>query len=267
MDIMKNHEDYMIDETGKIYSNKTKQFLKGSLSDRGYRRMHLDGRIFFLHRLLAIQYLNFDENNKENLSIDHIDMNKENNHISNLRIVSPSTQQINMPNRKVMVCFHIHTHECYVFDNAELLSKIIGSVRESIRDCVMNRAIQINGYFFEPYEKEIQGINFCIKINDYEINFQKYDNESNKKINSLKPILCQNITTNEIYLFYDKPKFCKEFNLTPKLVSDCLNGVQKKHKGFRFKYISFKNKASSETIPLGVESSDSKNGISFSGIN
>ena len=48
----------------------------------GYMIVHINGKIYYVHRLLAITYIENPENKKE---IDHIDGNPSNNSLDNLR--------------------------------------------------------------------------------------------------------------------------------------------------------------------------------------
>lgn len=59
--------------------------------DSGYRRLalckHGKRKPYFVHQLIAITFLSYNLNNKE-LSVDHIDGNKENNNLTNLQIIT-----------------------------------------------------------------------------------------------------------------------------------------------------------------------------------
>ena len=82
-----NFEDYLIDRNGNIYSLKTRKFLKSY--DQGYLSVSLykDKKIKknYLHRLLGITFIP----NPNNLPcIDHIDRDRKNNKLDNLRWVN-----------------------------------------------------------------------------------------------------------------------------------------------------------------------------------
>lgn len=91
------YPQYLIYEDGRVFSKKTNRFLKNHLMNHGYYSNGLteNGKVkFFLnHRLIALHYLPNPHNYPH---IDHIDRNKQNNHISNLRWVS---REINMGNQ------------------------------------------------------------------------------------------------------------------------------------------------------------------------
>jgi hypothetical protein len=85
---------YKINRNGDILKCKNNTLLKHNLSgDKRYYnvRLHLNKKqkSFLLHRLLALHFIpNDDPENK--IHIDHIDRNKHNNNLNNLRWVTCS---------------------------------------------------------------------------------------------------------------------------------------------------------------------------------
>ena len=92
---------YAVDDSGNVYSYKCgrTRLLKPSINGRGYYMVNLHKdkaqKTFGVHRLVAKAFLPDFE---ETLEIDHVDRNKLNNNLSNLRMV---THQENMFNRNV----------------------------------------------------------------------------------------------------------------------------------------------------------------------
>lgn len=84
--------EYLINESGEVYSKTTNTFLKPNKVAKGYLRYGLTtetGRKYFMaHRLVLFTY-NPTEN-MESLQVNHKDGNKENNHLSNLEWCSGS---------------------------------------------------------------------------------------------------------------------------------------------------------------------------------
>ena len=83
---------YLISENGEVFSEHKNFFLKSSTTQHGYSSVTLsvNGKKIrkYIHRLVAEYYLGFQE--KEGKVINHIDGNKQNNNISNLKIISSS---------------------------------------------------------------------------------------------------------------------------------------------------------------------------------
>tara|TARA_R110000823_G_scaffold204919_1_gene335927 strand:+ start:187 stop:660 length:474 start_codon:yes stop_codon:yes gene_type:complete len=84
-----NFSNYLIYNSGEIYSIRNKKFLKKRYDRYGYPRVGIrsDDKkpyTFHIHKLVALAYLAFTP--APNLTIDHIDHNKTNNYLHNLQI-------------------------------------------------------------------------------------------------------------------------------------------------------------------------------------
>lgn len=91
------YDNYEISDHGRVRNVKTGRILKYSIDSHGYRKVNLclngKQKNQRIHRLLAQAFL---DNPHEYNCVDHIDRNRTNNHISNLRWV---TYQMNNCNR------------------------------------------------------------------------------------------------------------------------------------------------------------------------
>lgn len=90
--VINNEEtEYLIFSDGRLFNKKTNHFLKGIITDVGYRRYQIKVKNkcynFLAHRLVA-EYFLTKEN--ENQIVHHKDGNRLNNHKNNLQWVSSS---------------------------------------------------------------------------------------------------------------------------------------------------------------------------------
>lgn len=112
-------EHYSINVHGHILNTETRKFLKNHDSGRTYRKVYLFDKahtkhMFYLHRLVAQMFIPNPSNLPE---VDHIDMDRLNNSISNLRWVDAKTNARNKINTRGLRGTHIVTNEEVEFDS------------------------------------------------------------------------------------------------------------------------------------------------------
>ena len=88
---IEGYENYLIYEDGKVYSKHSKRYLKQNDNRNGYLYVNLyqDGKLkhHTIHRLVGVYYIPNPENKP---FLDHINRNRKDNRIENLRWVTKS---------------------------------------------------------------------------------------------------------------------------------------------------------------------------------
>ncbi len=85
-EVIEGFEDYLVSEFGNVMNRDTNQILKGGHNKDGYRHVILteEGKrkTLLVHRLVAQAFIPNPEKKK---CVDHIDRNRTNNNVNNLR--------------------------------------------------------------------------------------------------------------------------------------------------------------------------------------
>ena len=90
------YPNYMVSSKGEVMNRKTKRVLKQSIDTSGYQNVTLNGnniaKTWSVHIIVARNHIG---NPKRYLCIDHIDHDRTNNDVSNLRWCSHSQNNMN----------------------------------------------------------------------------------------------------------------------------------------------------------------------------
>lgn len=91
---LKEYSNYAISSTGNVKNTNTDRVLVSTVNRYGYLQIGLrqkgvrEKKFFLIHRLVALYFIDSVPDNFDNLEVDHIDHNKTNNNIENLRLVT-----------------------------------------------------------------------------------------------------------------------------------------------------------------------------------
>ena len=85
-------ENYLIYPSGKVYSKESEIYLKRAEHTEGYYQVVLYKKPHYIHRLLAEHFIENPDNKR---CVDHIDRNRKNNKLNNLRWVTHSENSQN----------------------------------------------------------------------------------------------------------------------------------------------------------------------------
>lgn len=200
---------YAVSTKGRVRNLKRGRILTGGYNKDGYKLITLKGKTYTIHKLVALAFLD----NPHNLpQVDHIDENKGNNDVSNLRWVTISEN----------IRHSIHHLSCQI--------KQITKDGELIK--VWESSIQIKketGY-------DASYIISCCKgkrRSAYGYCWGYVDTNSQRVMNRPVAVYKGNDYIGE---FPSAKKACKALGLKYKSVNKCLSGRIPSNKGFTFKY-------------------------------
>ena len=143
---VKNYEGlYAITSCGKVYSYRSKKFLKPFADKDGYLMVSLykdnKKKTFKIHRLVALAYIP----NPDGLeTVDHIDGNKEHNYINNLQWMTRGDNAIKGNSKKIRC---VETGK--IFDSARIAAKEMSLNNSTISSVCNGKRKTAGGYHFE----------------------------------------------------------------------------------------------------------------------
>lgn len=243
------YESYMTDDYGNI-TNLDGRNMAYSIDRDGYKRITLradDGvkRCLGIHRIV---YGTF--NNIEISSIgvlDHIDIDKTNNHIENLREVSWSQSNINKKTRKVYIAIGIVSRKIYQFDNLDLAKSYVGIDNYKPNDIIN---ISCNHIIFVEELDSTDAVSYFKEI-DYDFDeiarsvVDKID-MSKQKFKQICPKIATNKKLGKTYIYRNNSEFAKFLGGVLMSVQGAILKNTKTYKGYEIDYLPFFHKASLE---------------------
>lgn len=181
---IKEFPKHQISNKGRIKSINSGYILKQRVKG-GYNQVTISNHLshdirktYLVHRLVALTFIPNSENFK---IVDHIDRNKLNNNLENLRWCSASTNCLNRELniiRKKVIQYDMQGKFIKLWDSVSDIEKVLGFNSNSIWRCLNIPKSSNNGFLWK-YEKE--NIKSDINLDNYKcignlkgINFSNY---------------------------------------------------------------------------------------------
>mgnify|MGYP002621693445 CR=1 FL=1 len=178
---------YEVSTFGRLHNIRTNYITRGSKVYDGYdivSPFNDQGKVIriLLHRLIAFAFL---DNPEQKPTVDHIDRNKDNNHVLNLRWATHGEQQVNkkhgpkthsekytgnLPNEEWVSVPYIEWKDIYVSNLGRIVRKdgrlLIGSVKNGYRSItIAYRGSTISKYLHRLVMASFHGINDELDVN------------------------------------------------------------------------------------------------------
>lgn len=209
---------------------------------KGYLQVTIKGKKYRLSRLIYEAFNDCVLRPEE--QIDHIDRNKKNNCVSNLRKVTNMENQYNTSkNRKFLANYNNKT---YISNAISYFSRQFKLGDSNITKALNNEIKHVKGWIFIDIESNDE---YKYLIDKYIDNSEKIivlkditDEEDIKIENNFcgrfdKVVIAKNLVTGERYMFSNVALFSREFNLIGGNVRKVLSGERKRVKNFTFENV------------------------------
>ncbi len=147
--VIEGCDNYLVSNFGNVKNSKTGRVLKSIIQATGYTAVNLNGKTLLIHRLVCKAFIP-NPCNKPN--VDHIDNNRTNNNVNNLRYV---TQQENTFNATISktnksghkgICWHKETKKWNAIITHNYKKYHLG-LFENIDDAISTRQKKANELF------------------------------------------------------------------------------------------------------------------------
>jgi HNH endonuclease/NUMOD1 domain len=169
VNIEKYRDLYFISNFGRVFSKKTNRELKPRLFEYQFAQLIKDGKLSqkLIHILV---YITFGKDYDKNKQIDHINGDKMNNKIDNLRCVSPSDNMKNafknndrMHKNHTIQAFNKNGEFVKEFNNKKDAAKFIGHVNQNcISKCLQGKRKIAGSYIWkykdDDYAQEVKNM-------------------------------------------------------------------------------------------------------------
>ena len=203
--------EYAISNKGNVKNLKTGRIRADRYNRRnGYKQVHLKGKPYYIHRLVALAFIP----NPQNLpQVNHIDERKDNNDVSNLEWCTAS-ENVNYSIYKQSCKINQITKDSELvktWESSHQIERETGYGQSNIITCCKGKRRSAYGYrwqYANPESQRVMNRHVAVyKGNDY------------------------------IGEFPSAKKACKALGLKYNSVNKCLSGQMPSNKGYTFKYL------------------------------
>ena len=148
------YENYIIYENGDVLNVNSGKYIIPFIDDKGYKRLNLckngNQKLFRLHTLLALAYIPNPENKKE---IDHINRDKLDNRLCNLRWSDRYEQNLNKCIYKTNTSGEKNVYYCKTYNNWKF-KKTINNIKFYKSFKTKEEAIEFKKEYYEDNNLE-----------------------------------------------------------------------------------------------------------------
>tara|TARA_R110000822_G_scaffold251423_1_gene378276 strand:+ start:226 stop:672 length:447 start_codon:yes stop_codon:yes gene_type:complete len=141
------YPNYLIYEDGRVWSKYKNSFMKLSPTKLGYKQIGISNNgnqdFKLVHRLVATAFLPNDDNKP---CVDHIDRDKTNNHVSNLRWVTHSENSQNLGNSRPNTSGHKYISK---YKNGWKFQKTINKILHTKCFKILDEAIEYKTHYLQ----------------------------------------------------------------------------------------------------------------------
>jgi hypothetical protein len=145
--LINDAKDYVLSNYGRMKS-KSGRISYGRIDKEGYREFFINSKLFKVHRLVAKVFL---ENPDDLPNVIHIDKNKLNNHISNLKYMSAKDFATHYSKKggKAVIQYDAEGNKIAKYESMTDASKETKISRLSISDCCNGKIEKVKGFVFK----------------------------------------------------------------------------------------------------------------------
>ncbi|ALA06967.1 HTH DNA binding protein [Lactococcus phage GE1] len=133
---IKYKNDYVVSNCGEVWkiTKNGLKICKQSKENQGYKRIYINGAYVKVHRIVMEAF-----NGPSELTVDHLDRNKENNHLNNLEYVTQNENNKRANSKRVK-------WNDNVYRSSTELSVILGLSRSACAMSIKNK-YKLKGHY------------------------------------------------------------------------------------------------------------------------